>query len=604
MENRQLINVAQSSETSSTATPSCSAFTLPSNGSLILDASRTLTLTSDATYLPECIGSSDVIITGSGAANHMHFRDPFYASTLPECYALAASTVIAYMLVIMLLITPRTFLQEGVLVLERRGFTSGPSAGEVGIGGRPNLQKVAALTVAISLTIATADTFRVAEAQYDFGYMDAQALENEVKNSLKLKIFRIISDTILWLAQAQTLIRLFPRQKEKITIKWTALALIILDELFSILNNFFYQGLSRPRSFIDAVPALSYLFRLVLSLLYAAWVIYYSITKKEFAFYSPLMQNIILVALLSIVSVLVPVVFFITDISKPDLAGWGDYVRWVGAAAASVVVWEWVERIEALERHEKKDCVLGREVFDGDEMLDVGISSPDSSRWVTPPNKIGSMSNRRDDENGGTSSGTIESKWPKVSVLANRLRPRRKLDIESGKAASQRSQVSFGSARPMMSPSKLSDIRETEKTSFENMAYAEPKVSQQSAIVSSCEEISEDEIKILPKHKVAKQKKELGTTRLSNPNSSQTSTKERQAKREMRTRLENFTNTQADKTRQVRPRNSAGTNVLPKTVIPAPPRRSDIGSSFHQHQENERNKPSPHNDSSMSPRSL
>jgi len=64
-------------------------------------------------------------------------------------------------------------------------------------------------------------------------------------------------------------------------------------------------------------------------------------------------------------------VFFVLDISKPDVAGWGDYVRWVGAAAASVVVWEWVERIEALERNDKKDGVLGREIFDGDEMLEV-----------------------------------------------------------------------------------------------------------------------------------------------------------------------------------------------------------------------------------------
>lgn len=118
-------------------------------------------------------------------------------------------------------------------------------------------------------------------------------------------------------------------------------------------------------------------------------------------------------------SVLIPVVFFVLDISLPKLAGWGEYVRWVGAAAASVssfrypgacivfsilphtthsvnpistflvlilvlrhlqvVVWEWVERIEALERDERKDGILGREIFDGDEML--GRSSSDNSDW-------------------------------------------------------------------------------------------------------------------------------------------------------------------------------------------------------------------------------
>lgn len=83
------------------------------------------------------------------------------------------------------------------------------------------------------------------------------------------------------------------------------------------------------------------------------------------------MRNVCLVALVSYVSILIPVVFFVLDISLPRLAGWGEYIRWVGAAAASVVVWEWVERIEALERDERKDGILGREIFDGDEMLDV-----------------------------------------------------------------------------------------------------------------------------------------------------------------------------------------------------------------------------------------
>jgi hypothetical protein len=359
------------------AAPHCTPFTLPSNGILFLDDVDAITLTTDALFQPECTGTADLLLTGSSPANVAALRDPFYASTLPQTYALAATTVIAYMLFIMLLITPRTFLHEGAVVLGRRSFTNGPSGSDagIGVGGRPWLQKVAALTVAVSLSIATADTFKVAESQYDEGIMDALALQLQVENGTQLKIIRVISDTFLWLAQAQTLIRLFPRQREKIIIKWTAFALISLDVLFSILNAFVYEGPLRPRSFVNAVPALSYLFQLALSLLYCAWVMYYAVTKRRFAFYHTHMKNICLVALLSLLSILVPVVFFVLDVSRPTLASWGDYVRWVGAAAASVAVWEWVERIEALERNDKKDGVLGREVFDGDEMLDVTPSS-------------------------------------------------------------------------------------------------------------------------------------------------------------------------------------------------------------------------------------
>ncbi|KAF8866728.1 PalH-domain-containing protein [Acephala macrosclerotiorum] len=479
MEARQIINIAKPTKTSTTARPHCTPFTLPSNGILTLGVSNVITLTSDAVFKPECTGSTNTILTGSSSPSYLDLRDPFYASTIPECYALAAATVIAYMLVIMLLITPRTFLHEGAVVLGRRGFTNGPSGSDagIGIGGRPWLQKVAALTVAISLTIATADTFKVAEQQYEIGYMDAQALQNEVEDGTELKVIRVISDTFLWLAQAQTLIRLFPRQREKIIIKWTAFALITLDVLFSILNNFVYDGNSRPRSFVDAVPALAYLFQLALSLLYAAWVIYYSITKKRFAYYHPQMKNIYLVALLSLVAVLVPVVFFVLDISKPDLAGWGDYVRWVGAAAASVVVWEWVERIEALERDDKKDGVLGREVFDGDEMLEVGPSSESTWKYRLKMDDSKKGGGKGD---GGVSTSSHGRHWPAMSGLANRYRPRATHDVETGTQNGVQALKLLGNRKtrpkpplwPTRPPPTATPVSRTDTASAESTVYA------------------------------------------------------------------------------------------------------------------------------------
>lgn len=243
-------------------------------------------------------------------------------------------------------------------------------ASSVGIGSRPWLQKAAALTVAISLTIATADTFRQSERHYPAG-IDGNSMRALVENSLEIRITRLISDVFVWLAQVQTLIRLFPRHKEKVIIKWIGFALIVLDTTFACLNSFMVARYARPREFVNAIPALSYLFELALSLLYAAWVFYFAFSKRRYAFYYPKMKTICLIALLSTVALLTPVVFFVTDITLPNIAGWGDYFRWVGAAAASVVVWEWVERIEILERDEKKDGILGREVFDGDEMLDL-----------------------------------------------------------------------------------------------------------------------------------------------------------------------------------------------------------------------------------------
>lgn len=288
------------------------------------------------------------------------------------------------------------------------GSYSGNSS-VVGVGGRPWLQKVAATLVAISLTIASVDSFNVAEKQYNNGYSDAGALSEEVIDGLEIRIVRVISSTFLWLAQVQTLIRLFPRHKEKVMIKWAGFALIVLDTIFAILDSFFVDSNpTQPRMYDNAIPALAYLFELSLNLLYAAWVIFYSLSKHRFAFFHPKMRNICLVALLSLCAVLIPVVFFVLDISKPNIAGWGSYIRWVGSAAASVVVWEWVERIEALERDENKDGILGREVFDGDEMLE-----------VTPSEEVDWPRRRTDPHDRGGGTG-MASGWGGMIGLGHR----------------------------------------------------------------------------------------------------------------------------------------------------------------------------------------
>jgi len=347
-----------------------------------------LTLDTDAVFRPLCQDASDD--DSGGLTSIADIRDPFHASITPQAYATGAATVIAWMLVIMLIITPRTFFVGNASgrsgLMGRRGIIGGAtgSGSIIGVGSRPWLQKAAALTVAISLTLATADTFKIAQRQYGNGFIDAKALRNEVVAGMEIKVSRVISDIFLWLAQVQTLIRLFPRHKEKVIIKWVGFALILLDIVFSSLNSFGpYETTQRPAHFDTAIPALSYLFQLSLSMLYAAWVMYYAITKRRYAFYHAMMWNMSVVALLSTIAILTPVIFFITDIANYTIAGWGDYFRWVGAAAASVVVWEWVERIEALEREEKKDGILGREIYDGDDMLDSTPSSSSSvdSRW-------------------------------------------------------------------------------------------------------------------------------------------------------------------------------------------------------------------------------
>ena len=365
------------------------------------------------------------------------------------------------------------------------------SSSIVGVGRRPLLQKIATVTVAISLTIATADTFSVAESQYYKGFMDSTQLVDRVVESLEIRIIQVISDTFLWLAQVQTLIRLFPRHKEKVTIKWLGFAMVSFDTIFSILDSFVSGNpRTRPRSFSDAIPALNYLFELAISLIYASCVVYYCLSKRRFAFWHPKMKNICLVALLSLVSVLIPVVFFVLDISQPNLAGWGEYIRWVGAAAASVVVWEWVERIESLERDERKDGILGREIFDGDEMLNMTPS--EDANWHVQDRNNGQTANTRKTANEG-----VVSQYRRLRVRLP-LRKRRKAappdGISTGADAtntpSQRVPPNLQLATPgqLMTPPSRSDTGSAASTvyaiRYHNLTTPSPNPQQEAHVQS------------------------------------------------------------------------------------------------------------------------
>ena len=383
-----------------------------------------VTLTTDAVFQPECTAALRGAPDSASPTSVANLRDPFFASVIVQAYAIAAATVLSYMLFLMLLITPRTFFIGGPgggrRFLGGRGLINRASGRTpvIGVGTRPWLQKVAALTVVISLTIATADTFRVAKQQYETGYMSATKLRDQVAGGTLIKAVRVISDACVWLAQVQTLIRLFPRQKEKVIIKWVGLALIVFETFFSLLNSFVFAN-AKSKTLVDAIPTIAYLFELALGLLYAAWVVFYSVSRRRFAFYHYKMRNICLVAALALSAVSVPIVFFVLDISNPSLAGWGDYFRWVGAAAASVVVWEWVERIEALERDERKDGVLGREIYDGDDMLD--ITPSEELDWHA--HRTSTTSHRRSGGGGAprpSHSATVPG-WRQAATTANQF---------------------------------------------------------------------------------------------------------------------------------------------------------------------------------------
>ena len=391
----------------------CSPITITTEITISPPYAPTVVIPQTVTYTPSC--SPSVIPNGTETQPFTNqasdslssdlpastLREPFYASTIPMAYSIAMTITLSYILLFLL-------------------FLSTP---------RPWLQKVATLTVVICLTLALAETTKILALEYslmgetwtaDTESGSARKIREKVVAGIEMRVGRIISDAFLWLAQVQTLIRLFPRHREKIVIKWAGFALIVLDTIFSTLVHFLSPTtFMSAESFLDAIPALSYLFEIALSLLYASCVVYYSLSSRirRFAYYHPKAPSNILLAILSLAAVLIPMIFFCLDISQRNLAAWGDYVRWVGAAAASVVVWEWVDRIERLEREERREGVLGREILDGDDGLveDMGISQDDDGRGNAPDKGSDNSSSQAHSRDSGPRNGDDATRGVTVS---------------------------------------------------------------------------------------------------------------------------------------------------------------------------------------------
>src|SRR5579859_8155539 len=143
-------------------------------------------------------GTSSVSnLTISGGSN---LHDPFFASVTPQTFALAGATIASAILLILLFLSRNR---------------------------KPWVQKIAVLSMTVSLVTYMVVSVNMLEDQYSQGRYDADALRG-VNQGMVCKIFAYVAELMILLAQVQTLMRIFPRKRDKVIIKWTGLCLIAL----------------------------------------------------------------------------------------------------------------------------------------------------------------------------------------------------------------------------------------------------------------------------------------------------------------------------------------------------------------------------------------
>ena len=309
-----------------------------------------------------CLGL-DVGEGGSqnGSLNGIRLHDPFFASVTPQTFALAGATVAAAILLVLLFLS-RT--------------------------RKPWVQKIATFVMTVSLITYMAVSVDLLEDQYAQGRYDADALRN-VNENVICRIFAYVAEVLIYLAQVQTLMKIFPRKRDKVIIKWTGLCLIVLTMIFCALLQFLQPSAPPPgqrssawQIFLQILPPLNYLFSIALALIYALCVVYFGIIHRRVAYTVP--AGLIL-AFLSLACITMPIIFFCLDIWAEFVVGWGQYIRSIASIGSVVIVWEWMERVDESEaKRDGKSAVLGRRIFEDEFDVSSHSKTPRSGGSESP----------------------------------------------------------------------------------------------------------------------------------------------------------------------------------------------------------------------------
>lgn len=327
-------------EASATAASSaCAKYFVPAGTLVYYDLTQTQTVSiviaSSGSYMPDCadgLSDLDSEVTAIDTASQV-----YYGSVIPVACAVSISTVVAWLLLILLFIAKKR---------------------------RPWFQKFMTLLVATSLTVFLSHTTRILEQQYDLGYLDARELRIRVFGSLAFRILEVIFLLVVWLAHLQVLVRLYESPKERLLIKSIGVALAAINTIMWSLVNFLVPYHTGNHTLEVAIPVVADVLQITLQVTYAGLVVFYSIRKRRFAYHP---QSLV-IASISLLVILTPLAFFILGIAAhKKITGWSEFLRWVSDAAASVVVWEWVDVIERLQKEEQKAGFLGRQIYDYDD---------------------------------------------------------------------------------------------------------------------------------------------------------------------------------------------------------------------------------------------
>lgn len=223
------------------------------------------------------------------------------------------------------------------------------------------LLRISSLLASVNLCILFVRSIVFLSKEYKLGYSSGEKLLSDLQSDKVFDIIDFVFVLIAQLSQVQVIIRLFSRVKEKRVSFILGGFLSICSQVIwgvSTFNNF--KQNDTEESDISILPAFTYLLRIALSMMYSGLILIYSFWKRYYIFNS----SILLLTILTGFVINLQAAFFIVDISNLWVSELSEIFNTTIYVSATLIPWEWVNRVHVLQRKSQREGVLGRPVYE------------------------------------------------------------------------------------------------------------------------------------------------------------------------------------------------------------------------------------------------
>ncbi|CCD22765.1 Rim21p NDAI_0A06100 [Naumovozyma dairenensis CBS 421] len=227
------------------------------------------------------------------------------------------------------------------------------------------LLKFASLIASLNLIIfVTRSLQKLATEHKTHGTVSTHYAMDLFTDDIAFIVLDFISTCIFQLCQVSIVIRLFERIQEKRIVFICGVCLTIVDNVLWVIPQLVEASGGGYVKRWEILPPFVYLFRISIATSYACVVISYIIRKRRQSYRS---FQMVLLSFLTLITVIASPVFFIIDISDVWISELSEIFSTTCYIGATVIVWEYLDRLSVIERNDRAQSVLGRPIFEDEQ---------------------------------------------------------------------------------------------------------------------------------------------------------------------------------------------------------------------------------------------